>query len=147
MDAPTKKHHLLANVAATWPENSFHDHAEIAAIIEVKPTDKSYYSVITQARKLLLRQRVLWVSIQGAGYRVATPDEFTAAVRGSIVGAARQMRKAVNIDIAAPTERMTEEGKKAHINLSDRLRVHAAMMSGVVKEIRQLADPKIKLTR
>lgn len=142
-----KPHYFLAEVAENWPEDSFHSHAELAALLRVEPNSSKYYSIVTQAKRLLLKKRILWVTIKDAGYRVATPDEFTDAVRGNIVGASRKMKRAENIDIAAPVERMTEEGKKRHINLSDRLRVHAAMMQGVVKEVRQLADPKIKMTR
>ena len=142
-----KLHVYLAEVAENWPEDSFHPHAEIAKIIGVIPNSKKYYSTITQARKLLLGKRILWVTVKDAGYRVALPDEFTNAVRGSIMGASRKMRRAEIIDCAAPVERMSEEGKKRHLNLSDRLRVHAAMMQGVVKEVKLLADPKIKLTR
>lgn len=142
-----KPHVLLAEAAENWPEDSFHSHAEIAAILGIAANTSKYYSVVTQARKILLRRRILWVMIKDAGYRVAMPDEFTNAVQGNIIGAARRMRRAVNIDDAAPVERMSDEGKKRHINLSDRLRVHAAMMQGVVKEVRQLADPRIKMTK
>ena len=142
-----KLHVFLAEVAENWAEDSFHSHAELAALLKITPNNHKYYSVINQARKLLLSKRILWVSVKDAGYRVATPDEFTGAVRGSIMGASRKMRRAELIDSAAPIERMSEEGKKRHINLSDRLRVHAAMMQGVVKEVKLLADPKIKLTR
>ena len=147
MYAPKKLHVKLAEIAEKWNEDSFHSHAEIAAMLDVEKDSVQYRSAITGARKLLLRKRILWISIRDAGYRVARPDEFTAAVRGEIYGAARKMRKATVVDDAAPVERMSEDGRKAHVALSDRLRVHAAMMSGAVKEVKQLADPRIKLTR
>lgn len=142
-----KLHQKLARIAESWPEDSFHSHQEIAAILEISKDDSRYHSTISQARKILLRKRILWKVVKDGGYRVCLPDEWAAAVRGGIMGAARRMRMAENIDNAAPVERMSEEGKRRHTNLSDRLRVHAAMMGGVVKEIRMLADPKIKLTR
>lgn len=138
---------MLAEIAENWAEGSFHSHQEIASILRLSANSSRYYSVVQQARRLLLKKRILWVSVKDAGYRVALPDEFTSAVRSNVVGASRKMRKAQLVDMATPVERMTEEGKKRHINLSDRLRVHAAMMSGVVKEVLQLADPRIKLTR
>ena len=147
METPKKKHFILADAAEDWAEDSFHSHAEIAEIIDATPGSNEYFSAITQARKILLRKRILWVTIHNAGYRVATPDEFTAAVRGNIYGAAKRMRKAVDVDDAAPIERMSAGGRQAHQNLSDRLKVHAAMMQGACREVRQLADPKIKMTR
>ena len=137
----------LVEASQHWPENSFHDHKEIAGILGVQYGDKSYSWNVSAARNRLLEKRILWICIRDAGYRVAMPDEFTESVRNNIKGAVRSIKRAVTVDIAAPVDRMTPEGKYRHTTLSDRLKVHAAMMSGIDKEVRMLADPKIKMTR
>lgn len=137
----------LVEVALKWNEGDVHSHAECAAIMGMQAGTMAYHHSITAARKQLLNHQVLLLSVRKEGYKAAKPDEFTGAMRSKIYASYRAMRHAANIDNAAPEDRMTAEGKTHYRNLSDRMRVYGAMIAGVVKEVRQLASPKIKTTK
>ena len=137
----------LVEAAMKWNEGDVHSHAECAAIMGMQAGTMAYHHSVTAARKMLLNHQILLLSVHKEGYKTAIPDEFTGAMRSKIYASYRAMRHAANIDNAAPEERMSIEGKAQYRNLSDRMRVYGAMLSGVVKEVRQLASPKIKTTK
>jgi len=137
----------LVDAAMKWVEGEVHTHDECAKIMGLQEDVMAYRHSISAARKELLNHQILLISVRRQGYKVAQPDEFVGAMRGKIYASYRAMRHAANIDNAAPEERMTPEGKAHYRNLSDRMRVYGAMIAGVVKEVRQLAAPKIKMTK
>ena len=142
------KHKLLASVAEAWPEGSEHTHKEIAQIIGIPTKTPAYYNVVSQAWLLLEAKKGIVMMLEhNQGYRVALPDEHTTASQGHVQKAFKRFGRGLSISINAPVERMTPEGRARHTQYTDRLRQHEAMMRGTDREIRQLADPKIKMTR
>ena len=139
----------LVEWATGWEYGSIHSHNEIAEIMDVKSCSPEYYGSITRANKALLECGKRLINLKAQGYKVLSPDDYIRESQKCVNQAGRRIKQAAAISQMAPTENMSEEGRKRHQAHNDRLMSFGALMQGASTELRILAatdrKPKIAI--
>jgi hypothetical protein len=109
----TKQHpewRLIIEALKERPYGSSISHAELAAVADLQPQTRRYFSQVNRARKTLLDewQREL-ETVQGAGYRLVEPSEFFGRVRRGIRLIGRRARATMRVAAAAPSHLLTDQ--------------------------------------
>ena len=134
-----KKWELLCEAVVNMNYEDIITHKQIGRIINEPYESKKYFSIITRARKELLKQSKEIESIHGQGYRVLTPDGYVDKSVLSFKSGFKKLQKGTDILQFAPTKDMTKEGLITYRNVSDRARILYASMAGGCTELNLLA--------
>ena len=119
-------------------------HSQIESIIKEEYGTNIYRSIIAKTKKKLLESSKTITSIQGQGYRIINPDEYTDQSLSHIKRGFNQIDKGYKVLQYAPVDDMSEEGLKAHRHVSDKAKSFHAMIAGGCSELK-LLNKKSKL--
>lgn len=108
---------------------------------ETKPT--MYYQVIKKAKELLKNNYSKAIeAVNGKGYRLVPPDEYTDYSLGYIKRGMSTMARGTNQLRHAPVSEMSEENRQIFRHVSDRVMLLEAAMKGTRTELRELSNKK-----
>lgn len=114
-------------------------HSEIADIVQEKYRSQAYQTVIDKAKWKLLEVGKTIRSVRGQGYRVLEPDNYTDYSLKYMQQSLVSVKKSDKIQRYAPVDKMSFEQQSIHRQVSDRMSVLKAHMSGTSIEVKMLA--------
>jgi len=140
-----EKWSLLYNhiISLNYGDTIFHN--EISGIIEESKTSTKYYSIINKAKKELLKIGKTIKAIQGQGYTIVNPDDYTDLSLKHIKSGFNQIDKGYKVLTYAPVNHMSKEGLQVFRHVSDRARSLQAMVAGGCTELKLLNNKQSKL--
>lgn len=115
-------------------------HSEIESEIECKRDENQYNTIIGKAKKILLEQHQMGLqNVRGQGYKIVSPDDFTAFSLGFYRRGLNSITKGKNHLDNAPVEHMSAESIDAYRRVHDRAICLEAAMKGASVELKTLA--------
>lgn len=113
-------------------------HKEIEKIICVPYRMQKYNSIVASAKKHLLSEGKMITSVRGYGYQIVPPDDYSHKAVRKIISGGRRISAGKRVLQCAPIKHMTEDGKRTHQLISDRVRILEAAVAGATTEVRML---------
>ena len=115
-------------------------HSEIEELIDSKKDSTRYKTTIAKTKKLLLKNHQMAIeNIQGQGYRIVAPDDFTDYSLGYYKRGINTMKKGKDYLNNAPTHNMSRDALDVYRKVNDRAVRLEAAMAGVAVELKTLA--------
>lgn len=120
-------------------------HTEISRIIKEDFGSPKYYSIINKTKKKLLEAGKTIKSVQGQGYTIVNPDDYTDLSLKHIKSGFKQIDKGYKVLQYAPVSYMSKEGLQRHRHVADRAMAFQAMVAGGCTELKLLNKKQSKL--
>lgn len=142
-----KKWELLAEQVMKLNYEDILYHETVSKIIEEPYKSSNYYSAIKKAKKYLLTQGKDIEVINGQGYKVVAPDDYTNKSIRTFKQGFNRLDKAKKILAYAPQNHMSQEGLSTYRTVSDRVSVLHASMAGACTELHLLSKKETNVYR
>lgn len=138
-----KKSEVLVEAISALQYGDIIKHDAIAELIETPYKSAKYNSIITQAKKKLLKEHGIVIeNIRGDGYRLINPDDFTQASLRHYKRGFREMQKGSDTLEYAPVKNMTQEGRDTYRRVYDRSVTLQAALNGAKVELKTLGEKR-----
>jgi len=115
-------------------------HMDIECITGISRHSSKYGSILSRAKRQLQEEGKMIVSVWNVGYRVLEPDEYSKQAISSIISGGRRITAGKQVLQNAPTAKMTEDGRRTHQLISDRVMILEAAVAGASTEVRMLSN-------
>ena len=113
-------------------------HWEIEQIIGENQKSTRYHSVVSSAKKKLVKVGKMVENVKGVGYRLVYPDEYTDQAVKLVTSGAKRIDKGSKVLQNAPVSDMTQSGLQAYNTTCDRMRILQAAVTGAKVELNLL---------
>lgn len=114
-------------------------HTEMSQALNEPVRSQRYRDAVTAAAKRCINMGRMVANVRGIGYRLVSPDDYTAQSVKRIVSGARRIDSGVKILAHAPTASMTPVGIEEYNRVADRVRILQASVTGAKVEIGMLS--------
>jgi succinylglutamate desuccinylase len=129
-----KPYEKLCEYISTLEYGAVVAHGEIEKITGYMRGASQYSSSITRANKQLIEKSKALKNIRDVGYQVLMPDDYSSAAIREYKRGFRRLTAGENLLIAAPENQMTDDGRRAYRDVTDKARIlHASLAGGIVE--------------
>lgn len=118
------------------------EHKIIEKIINETYQTQKYYSIISKANETLLKEGKKISCVNKIGYKVIEADEYSDEALDVFKQSFNRMKKANNILLYAPVEKMSNEGKIRHNNILDKSLILYESMRKTSIELKKISRKK-----
>lgn len=115
-------------------------HSEIETIICEKYGTSKYGSIIAKVKRHVQSRGKMIKSVHGKGYCLVNPDDYSRCAVSKIVSGGRRITAGHRILQDAPLEDMSQNGRIIHRNVSDRVTILHAAITGATVEVKKLSN-------
>lgn len=134
-----KKYEILVEHILSMDYGETITHTEISGIIQEEHDSNKYRAIVNKAKKILLKEGKAIESIKDVGYRVIDPDCYTNKSVKQFKQGFHRLQNGYDTLQYAPTDKMSNEGRKVHRDVSDRAKILYAAMAGGCTELTMLS--------
>lgn len=117
-------------------------HNRLERITGVSRNSGYYRSAIAKVKKIMQAQSKMIASVRGEGYRIVEPNEYVYHSASKVSSSCRKMKQALDIQLSAPVDKMTDADRNISQRVLDRLMVVNATMQGERTTIKMLSAPQ-----
>ena len=117
-------------------------HNEILQAVHEQRASNTYHDAVNAAVKKCVNAGKMVESVRGVGYRVVAPDEYVSQSTKCVMSGAKKIDYGTKILLHAPVRDMSQEGVQAYNNVTDRMRMLQAAVTGAKVEISMLGSAR-----